>query len=75
MYTLPLVIGLTFHGFIILLLILIAFLDSLDNSSESCFSCAFFNICVVFAYKKINKREKHLNMKGLIKEKNKQFYF
>ena len=65
MYTLPLVICLTFHGFIILVLILIAFFDSLDNSSESCFSCVFFNVCVVFTFEHetINKRE------------NKQFCF
>ena len=59
-YTLPLAICLTFHGFIILVLILIAFFDSIDNSSESCFSYTFFNVCVVFTFEhaSINKREK-----------------
>ena len=62
MYKLPLVICLTFHGFVMLVLILIAFLDSLDNSSESCFSCAF-SIYVSylhfkhFKHEKINKRK------------------
>ena len=65
MSTLPLVICLTFHGFIILVLILIAFIDSLDDSSESCFSCAFliYVSYLHFEHEKINKR------------KNKQFYF
>ena len=62
MYTLPLVICLTFHGFImlVLVLILITSLDSLDNSSESCFfySCAFsiYVSYLHFEHEKINKK-------------------
>ena len=61
MYTLPLVICLTFHGFVmlVLVLILIVLLDSLDNSSESCFFVHFQYMCRICI----------LNMKRLIKGK------